>query len=153
MAMAKGLNKIQIIGHLGSSPDMKISPSGSPLTNFSVAVNRGRRNQDGQTTEETDWFRVVCWNKLAETADQYLKKGSRVYVEGRLQIRKYIANGGEQRTSVEIVASDLLMLSAREEKAEHATASTKSDKSRPAPAKPAWSAEEEFFGELDDLPF
>jgi single-strand DNA-binding protein len=66
------------------------------LTTFSVAVNRSRRGPDGQTTEETDWFRVVCWNNLAEVADQYLKKGARVYVEGRLQIRKYVATGGEQ---------------------------------------------------------
>jgi single-strand DNA-binding protein len=69
-------------------------------------------------TEETDWFRVVCWNKLAETADQYLKKGARVYVEGRLQIRKYIANGGVERSAVEIVANDLIMVSGREEKTE-----------------------------------
>ena len=69
---------------------------GSTLTTFSVAVNRSRRGPDGQTTEETDWFRVVCWNNLAEVADQYLKKGARVYVEGRLQIRKYVATGGEQ---------------------------------------------------------
>ena len=106
--MARGLNRIQIIGHLGLDPEMHYTPGGQPTTMFSVAVNRGRRGQDGQRTEETDWFRVVCWNKLAETADQYLKKGARVYIEGRLQIRKYIANGGEQRTAVEIVANDLL---------------------------------------------
>ena len=81
--MARGLNKIQIIGHLGSDLDMKFSPGGR-LTNLNVAVNRGRRSEDGQMTEETDWFRVVCWEKLAEIADQYLKKGSRVYVEGRV---------------------------------------------------------------------
>ena len=113
--MAKGLNKVQIIGDLGNDPDIKFTPGGSPFTNFSVAVKRGRKGPDDQMTEETDWFRVVCWNKLAETADQYLKKGARVYVEGRLQIRKYIANGGEQRTAVELVANDLLMLSARED--------------------------------------
>ncbi len=77
--MAKGLNKVQIIGNLGSNPDMKISASGSPLTNFSVAVNRNRRSQDGQTSEETNWFRIVCWDKLAEIADQYLKKGARLH--------------------------------------------------------------------------
>jgi single-strand DNA-binding protein len=80
--VAKGLTKIQIIGNLGSGPDIKFTPGGSPFTNFSVAVNRGRKGSDGQMTEETDWFRVVCWNKLAETADQYLKKGARVYIEG-----------------------------------------------------------------------
>jgi single-strand DNA-binding protein len=109
--MAKGLNKIQIIGNLGSDPDMKFSPGGSPLTTFSVAVNRSHRGPDGQTTEETDWFRVVCWNKLAEVADQYLKKGARLR-------RGTIADPEVRchwRRAVEIVASDLLMLSGRDE--------------------------------------
>ena len=74
----------------------RLIPGGSTLTTFSVAANGSRRGPDGQTTEETDWFRVVCWNNLAEVADRYLKKGARVYVEGRLQIRKYVATGGEQ---------------------------------------------------------
>jgi single-strand DNA-binding protein len=95
----------------------------------------------------------VCWNKLAETADQYLKKGARVYIEGRLQIRKYIVHSGEQRTVAEVIANDLLMLSAREEGTEGPSAAANDHKSRPAPAKPVWSAEEEFFGGLDDLPF
>jgi single-strand DNA-binding protein len=145
----RGLNKIQIIGNLGSDPDMKFSPGGSPLTNFNVAVNRSRKGPNGQMTEETDWFRVVCWNKLAEIADQYLKKGARVYVEGRLQIRKYIANGGDQRTSVEIVATDLMMLSPREDGTEPTDAPANGAKSRPAPTK-ATTVEED---DLDDLPF
>ena len=96
-----------------------------------MAVNRNRRSQDGQTSEETDWFRVVCWEKLAEIADQYLKKGSCVYVEGRLQIRKHIANGGVKRTAVEIVANDLMLLSAREEKVEPDGAAAKKAKAKP----------------------
>ena len=71
---------------------MKFSPGRSSLTNFAVAVNRGRSGQDDQRTEQTDWFRVVCWNKLAETADQYLKKGSRVYARARLALQR----GGSQ---------------------------------------------------------
>jgi Single-strand binding protein family len=67
---------------------MRYTPGGQPTTTFSVAVNRGQRGQDGQRTEETDWFRVVCWNKLAETADQYLKKGSRVYARARLALQR-----------------------------------------------------------------
>ncbi len=144
--MAKGLNKVQIIGDLGNDPDIKFTPGGSPFTNFSVVVKRGRKGPDGQMTEETDWFRVVCWNKLAETADQYLKKGARVYVEGRLQIRKYIANGGVERSAVEIIANDLIMVSEWEEKTELNGAAAKNAK-----AKREWSPEQEFFG--DDLPF
>ena len=142
--MARGLNRIQIFGHLGRDPEMRYPPGGQPTTTFSVAVNRGRRGQDDQRTEETDWFRVVCWNKLAETVDQYLKKGQRVYVEGRQQIRKYIANGGEQRTAVEIVANDLLMLSTREDGA--AANGSKSPLAKSVVANP-------FDDEFDDLGF
>jgi single-strand DNA-binding protein len=112
---------------------------------FSVAVNRGRRGQDGQRTEVTDWFRVVCWNKLAETADQYLKKGQRVYVEGRLQIRKYTGNDGAERTAVEVIANDMVTLSERADTSERMAAPANGKKSRTEP-----------FGkidELDDLPF
>ena len=150
--MARGLNKIQIIGHLGRDPQMHYTPGGQPTTTFSVAVNRGRRGQDGQRTEETDWFRVVCWSKLAETADEYLKKGQRVYVEGRLQAHKYTGNDGQERTVVEIVANDLIMLSAREEKAEQAASQAKNGKSRMGAAKQEWSPEKEYFGE-DNVPF
>jgi single-strand DNA-binding protein len=152
--MARGLNRIQIIGHLGRDPEMRCPPSGQPTTTFSVAVNRGRREQDGQRTEETDWFRVVCWNKLAETVDQYLKKGQRVYIEGQLQIRKYIANGGEQQTAVEIVANDLLMLSVREEGTERPSAPANGNKGRRAPAKTTVADPfDDELDEFDDLPF
>ena len=113
--MSRGLNKIQIIGNLGRDPEMRYTPGGTPVTNFSVAVGRRRRGQDDQMAEETDWFRVVCWDKLAEIADQYLKKGMRVYVEGRVQIRKYTGNDGTERTSVDVVANDMIMLSGRDE--------------------------------------
>ena len=87
--MARGLNKIQIIGNLGRDPEMRYTPNGVATTTFSVAVNRGRRGKDGQVVEETEWFHIITWNKLAETADQYLTKGTRVFIEGRLQVRKY----------------------------------------------------------------
>ena len=113
--MARGLNKIQIIGNLGRDPEIRYTPGGVATTTFSVAVNRSRKGPDGQRTEETDWFRVVTWNNLAETAGEYLKKGQRVYVEGRLQTRKYTGNDGVERTVVEVIASDLLMLSEKQE--------------------------------------
>jgi single-strand DNA-binding protein len=117
--MARGLNKVQIIGNLGADPEMRFTPSGSGVTNFRVAVNRNRRGQDGNMVEETEWFRVVAWDsagyKLAEICNEYLRKGQRVYVEGRLQSRKYTDKDGIERTSVEIVASDMIMLSGRDE--------------------------------------
>jgi single-strand DNA-binding protein len=139
--MVRGLNKIQVIGNLGRDPEMRFTPGGSPVTQFSVAVNRRRRGTDGQMAEETEWFRVVCWERLAEIADQYLKKGMPVYVEGRLQTRRFTGNDGQERTSVEIVANDLVMLSGRE------------DGSAPppdsAPTRSTESEEEDF----DELPF
>lgn len=139
--MSRGLNKIQIIGHLGRDPEMRYTPGGTPVTNFSVAVSRRRRSPDGQTMDETDWFRVVCWEKLAEIADQYLKKGARVYVEGRVQIRKYTGNDGVERTSVDVIANDMIMLSSRDEGGSTAR--------EPVSSRPSESGEEDF----DDLPF
>lgn len=113
--MARGLNRVQIIGNLGADPEMRYTPSGAAVTNFRVAVNRPRRGPDGNFTDETEWFRVVAWEKLAETASEYLRKGSQVYVEGRLQSRKYTDKDGIERTSVEIVANEMLMLGSRGE--------------------------------------
>lgn len=115
--MARGLNRVQIIGHLGRDPEMKYAPSGAAVTNFTVAVNRVRRDAGGGNVEETEWFRVVAWERLAETCDEHLRKGDRVYVEGRLQSRKYTDRDGVERTAVEVVASDLVMLGGRPDEA------------------------------------
>src|SRR4051812_45939245 len=117
--MARGLNKVQIIGNLGADPEMRSIPSGAGVTNFRVAVSRNRRGTDGNMVEETEWFRCVAFDsagyKLAEICHQYLRKGQKVYVEGRLQTRKYTDRDNIERTSVEVVASDMVMLSGREE--------------------------------------
>jgi len=113
--MVRGLNKVQIIGNLGRDPEMRYTPSGSAVTNFTVAVNRPRRGQDGNTIDETEWFRVVLWDKLAETANEFLRKGRTVYIEGRLQSRKYTNKDGVEQTSVEIVGNEMILLGARDE--------------------------------------
>ncbi len=117
--MARGLNKVQIIGNLGADPEMRSIPSGVGVTNFRVAVSRNRRGTDGNMVDETEWFRVVAFDsggyKLAELCNQYLRKGQKVYVEGRLQSRKYTDKDGVERTSVEIIASEMIMLSGRDE--------------------------------------
>src|ERR671939_344533 len=87
--MAASLNKVMIIGNLGRDPEMRYTPSGSPVTNFSVAVTRRWNSPDGESREETEWFNVTCWNKLAEIANQYLSKGRQVYIEGRLRTRSW----------------------------------------------------------------
>ena len=111
--MARGLNKVMIIGNLGKDPEMKYTPQGTPVTTFSVAVSRNWKTPDGQQSEETEWFRVVAWERLAEACNEYLHKGSKVYVEGRLKTRKWTAQDGQERQIVEVVASDMQTLDPR----------------------------------------
>src|SRR6476469_1922809 len=112
--MPRGLNKVMLIGNLGKDPEMKYTPSGTPVTTFSVAVSRTWRTPEGENREETEWFRVVAWQKLAETCNEYLRKGMRVYIEGRLQTREYQAQDGQTRQAVEVVASEMLMLDSKQ---------------------------------------
>lgn len=111
--MVRGLNRVQIIGNLGRDPEMRYTPAGTAVTNFTVAVGRQRRTPDNQFVDDTEWFRVVAWEKLAETCDKWLHKGSQVYIEGRLQTRKYTDKDGAERTSVEVVANEMIMLGQR----------------------------------------
>ena len=104
--MSRDLNKVMIIGRLGKDPEMRFSTSGKAVTTFSVAS--GRKTRDG---EETEWVSVVVWEKLAEVCNQYLKRGSRVYIEGRLQTRSWDdAKSGEKRYRTEVIANDMIML-------------------------------------------
>ena len=111
--MARGLNKVMIIGNLGKDPEMKYSQDGKPITTFSVAVSRTWKSPDGQQSEETEWFRVVAWERLAETCNEYLRKGSKVYIEGRLKTRKWTTPEGQERQIVEVIATDMQMLDSR----------------------------------------
>jgi single-strand DNA-binding protein len=108
---SSSLNKIMIIGNLGKEPEMRFTPSGNPVTTFSVATNRVFNTQDGERKEETEWFTVVTWNRLAENCNQFLTKGQQVYVEGRLHTRNWEGQDGQKRTSVEIIASNVIFLS------------------------------------------
>ena len=87
--MSRGLNKVMIIGHLGRDPEMRYTPSGRPVTTFAVATSRSWSSMDGERHQETEWFNVVAWGNLAEICKQYLTKGQQVYIEGRLQTRKW----------------------------------------------------------------
>lgn len=113
--MARDLNKVMIIGRLGTDPEMRYTPSGSPVTTFRVAVGRQWRDSNGETHEETEWFSAVAWNKLAEICSQYLTKGARVYLEGRLQTRSWEdQQSGQTRYKTEVIASDMIILDSRE---------------------------------------
>jgi single-strand DNA-binding protein len=105
------LNKIMLIGNLGKDPELHITAEGTPFTRFSLAVNRSYTSSSGEKVEETEWFNIVAWRQLAEICERYLHKGSKVYLEGRLSQRKYTDREGVQRTSVEVIASEMEMLS------------------------------------------
>ncbi|KPV48946.1 single-stranded DNA-binding protein, partial [Kouleothrix aurantiaca] len=93
--MAKDLNKVMIIGRLGKDPEMRYTPGGSPVTTFSVAAGRQWKDGSGDMREETEWFNIVTWNKLAEICNEHLRKASRVYIEGRLQTRQWPDQDGQ----------------------------------------------------------
>jgi single-strand DNA-binding protein len=111
--MSRGLNKVMIIGHLGRDPEMRYTPSGRPVTTFTVATSRSWNTVDGERHQETEWFNVVAWGNLAEICKQYLTKGQQVYVEGRLQTRRWDDKEGNKHSSVEIVANEMMMLGDR----------------------------------------
>ena len=113
--MSRGLNKVMIIGHLGRDPEMRYTPSGRPVTNFSVATSRSWNTSDGKRHTETEWFNVVAWGNLAEICKQYLSKGQQVYIEGRLQTRHWEDSEGKPHTSTEIVANEMIVLGDRKE--------------------------------------
>ena len=104
------MNKIIVIGHLGRDPEMRYTPNGQAVTSFSVASSRRYTTGTGEQREETEWFTVSAWNRLGETINQYLTKGRRVYVEGRLKSSTWTGNDGETRFRNEITANQILML-------------------------------------------
>src|SRR5690348_16880452 len=104
------MNKIMLIGNLGRDPEMSYTSSGIAVTKFSVAVKRVSKSPTGERQDETDWFNIVAFRNLAETCNNYLRKGHKVYVEGRLTQRKYTDRNNVERTAVEVVLNDMEML-------------------------------------------
>jgi len=113
--MSRGLNKVMIIGRLGRDPEMRYTPSGKPVTTFSVATHRSWNTSEGERKTETEWFNVVAWGNLAEICKEFLTKNRLVYVEGRLQTRHWDDAESVKHTSVEIVANEMIMLDERRE--------------------------------------
>lgn len=109
----RGLNKVMIIGQLGCDPEMRYTPSGRPVTSYSVAARRTWTSGDGDRREETEWFNVVAWGNLAEICKQHLRKGQTVYIEGRLQTRGWDDADGKKHFRTEVVASEMIILSDR----------------------------------------
>ena len=105
-----GLNKVMLIGNLGTDPEMRYTANGNAVTTFRIACSRNYSGPDGERKEETEWFTVVTWNKLAETCSQFLQKGRRAYVEGRLQTRSWDGPDGQRRYRTEVIANTVLFL-------------------------------------------
>jgi single-strand DNA-binding protein len=160
------LNKVMIIGNLGRDPEMRYTPNGQAVTQFTVAVNRNYKDQSGEWQEETEWFRIVAWGPLGERAAEYLRKGGKVYIEGRLQTRQWEGQDGQKRYTTELVANQITNLERRpREEGEPAfagarPASRSADGGQPAasgnqPPAPGGEGEGDRLdaSDLDDLPF
>jgi len=153
--MERGINKVILVGNLGQDPEVRYSANGSAITNISVATSDSWKDkQTGQMQERTEWHRVVFFNRLAEIAGEYLRKGSKVYVEGRLQTRKWQDKDGNDRYTTEIVASEMQMLDSQS--AENNKSNDHRAQSRPAPAprapapQPSTSSPPPAMDQFDD---
>jgi single-strand DNA-binding protein len=158
--MARGINKVILIGNLGRDPETRYTQGGQAVTNLRVATTDSWRDKStGERQERTEWHTVVCFARLAEIAGEYLRKGSKVYIEGRLQTRKWQDQQGQDRYSTEIVANDLQMLDSRSGSEGAAAAfegagrpAGNAARSGPAPQSPP--PPEDFADDLDDdIPF
>jgi len=140
------LNKVMLIGRLGQDPELKYTPSGVAVATLSIATNTSWKGQDGSQNENTEWHRVVVWRKLAETIEKYAKKGTKVYVEGRVVTRSWQDKDGNKRYTTEIQADNMQFLESRNARD---TESSEEDTSPP----PESHVEEPDAQDSDDLPF
>jgi single-strand DNA-binding protein len=129
------VNKVILVGRLGRDPETRFTPNGQAVCNFSLATDESYKDRAGERQKRTEWHRIVLWGKLAELAQQYLKKGSLIYLEGRIQSRQWDDREGQKRTSFEIVANTMKFLGARGEAAAAAGASADAEAHAPAPAE------------------
>ncbi len=135
------MNKIILIGNLGRDPEMSYTPNGVAVTKFSLAVSRTEKSASGERQRETDWFNIVAWRQLAETCNTYLRKGNKVYVEGRLTQRKYTDKNNVERTSIDVSITEMEML-------------TPKDQSSSSSGFVGGNIDEnDALGDLDDHPF
>jgi len=132
------LNKVTVIGNVGNEPEMRFTPNGRPVTSFSVATNWMYTTPEGERKQETEWFNIVAWNKLAEQCNQFLSKGRLVYAEGRIHTRNWEGQDGQQHSRIEVIANRVIFLDRRQ--------SGTLSEDKPEDSPPA-----EF--EPDDIPF
>lgn len=152
--MARGINKVILIGNLGNDPDTRYTPQGSAVTNLSLATDESYKDKNtGQMVPKTEWHRIVMFGRLAEIAKEYLRKGSKIYIEGRLQTNKWKDKDGQDRYSTDIVANEMQMLDSKSDPAPSASQAPQ-QQSSPQPQQqstPQQSAPVDDFS--DDIPF
>jgi single-strand DNA-binding protein len=150
--MARGVNKVILIGNLGQDPETRTTPGGTTVTNIRIATSESWKDKTtGEMKEQTEWHGIVLWNRLGEIAAEYLKKGSQVYIEGRLQTRKWQDKQGNDRYTTEIVASEMQMLGGRGGGSTQETRDTREAAGKGfAPAAAGGGATPDFD---DDIPF
>ena len=144
------MNKILVIGNVGSDPEMRYTPSGSAVTSFRLATNRVYTTSDGERREETEWFRVSAWGRLAEQCNNYVTRGRKVYAEGRLKSGTWTGNDGQTRVSLEINADKVLFL---DRAGDAAGGTTQGPAGADATAGPRSTAGPGSPGDVDDLPW
>jgi single-strand DNA-binding protein len=148
--MARGINKVIIVGNLGGDPETRYMPSGSAVTNLTVATNESWKDkQTGEQKDRTEWHKVAMFNRLAEVAAEYLRKGSQVYIEGKLRTRKWQDKNGQDRWTTEIIADEMQMLGGRGGSG-GGSAPMSSDQDSGPPSEPPQSGPDDFD---DDIPF
>jgi len=148
--MARSLNKVMLIGNLGSDPEIKYAANGNAIANIRIATAESRKNRDGEWEDTTEWHRVVMFGRQAELCKDYLKKGSKIYVEGRLQTRSWEDQNGQRHYATEIVGFNMLMLDSRsQDTSTGVTGPQGAPVSEPSQAPPA----PDFPEAEDDLPF
>ena len=149
--MSNDLNQCQFIGRLGSDPESRYTPSGDCVTTFGIAVGSQWKNKDGEKQEATEWVNIVAWRKLGEICAQYLKKGSQVFISGKIKTEKYQDKEGITKYSTKIIAENMQMLGSKRDGDQ---GENKEPAAHPAPAdRPAPAAKGAFDNFDDDIPF
>ncbi len=155
--MARSLNKVMLIGNLGADPEIRYTANGTAVANLRVATAENRKNKEGEWEERTEWHRVVLYSRQAEIAKDYLRKGSKVYIEGRIETRSWEDQSGQKHYSTEIIANDMFFLDTKspgggQDQPESRQPKRQSGGPGGGPQRPK-SAPPQNFPEEDDLPF
>lgn len=159
--MARSLNRVQLIGNLTRDPELRYTPSGAAVVSFSIATNRSWTTDSGEKKDDTEFHRIVAWNKLAEICSQFLTKGKKVFVEGRLSTRSWAAQDGTQKQTTEVIISDMILLDSRRVEGEPVEKKEEEEKPKKLSKEKAEEEEKEVVAEepstdeiaADDIPF